>query len=364
MPTKKVSLRTGVVGGESPYLTWEYGDVLMETNYLTGGMEVGKKYDIEGYIFKFYTNNETSQTYIVIVVTQASEVEIHATSVELDNDSLTIVEGDSETLVATLSPAGSVESVKWVSSDEDVATVEDGVVTGVSVGSATITAFIDADDDNVVDLGELKADCEVTVNESPALIYTKVASYDFSSDNTSTTSEYNAAGLLARFNNNDDTSEGLSDIVTNVSTTSKVYAGVSGYYNFGIKFGTSSVNGSFTLSLNTQVRRVVVKTIGWSASDTLTIGDADAQTPGIAYNDGENDPIQVLKFDIAQSNSVTFTYAKRGYIQSVDFYTGAETYNAQDFVDTGTTVQTIHGHENYTDDILTSVDSVAIRFGA
>lgn len=362
IPTKKVSLRTGVIGGESPYLTWEYGETLMETNYLTGNMQVGKKYDIEGYVFKFYTSN--AQTYIVIVVTQASEVEIHATSVALDNNSLTIVEGDNETLTATLSPAGSVETVKWDSSDEDVATVANGVVTGVSVGSATITAYIDADDDNVVDLGELKAECDVTVNESPAVIYTKVASYDFSSDNSSSTSEYNAAGLLTRFNDNDDTSAGLSDIVTNVTSTSKVYAGQASYYGFGLKLGKSDANGTFALSLNTQVMRVVVKTIGWTPSDTLTIGDADAQTPGVAYNDGENNPIKTLKFDITSSSSVTFTYSMRGFVQSIDFYEGLETYDPQDFVDFGSIIQTVHGHENYTNQVLTSVDSVAIRFGA
>ena len=363
MPTKKVSLRTGVIGGEGSYLTWEYGETLMETNYITGGMETGKIYDIEGYIFKFYTSG--AQTYIVIAVTDASEVEIHATSIELDNDSLTIVEGDNDTLTATMSPAGSVDTIKWASSDEDVATVDGGVVTGVSVGSATVTAYIDADGDNVIDLGELKAECDVTVITPPTYIHTKVASYNFSSDNTSSTSEYNnATTLLARFNNNDDTSQGLSDIVTAVSSISKVYAGTANYYDFGIKFGTSSANGTFTLSLNTQVKRVVVRTIGWSSSDTLKVGDADAQTPGVAYNDSENDPIKTLKFDITQSNSVTFTYAKRGFIQSIDFYSGTETSDPQDFVDTASIVQTIHGRENYSAEVLTSVDNVAIRFGA
>lgn len=42
------------------------------------------------------------------------------------------------TLTATYSPNNAV--VTWTSSDETVATVEGGVVTGVSEGSATITA--------------------------------------------------------------------------------------------------------------------------------------------------------------------------------------------------------------------------------
>ena len=364
MPTKKVSLRTGVVSDElgSSYLTWEYGETFMETNYLTGNMEAGKKYDIEGYIFKFYSPNNSDRTYIVIAVTQASEVEIHATSVSLNNDSLTIVEGNSETLTATLSPAGSVETVKWASSDENVATVDAGVVSAVSAGSATITAYIDADDDNVVDLGELKAECDITVIEPPAYLHTKVAGYDFSSNDTPSTTEYSKADLLTRFNESDETGAGLSDIVTNVTAASKVYRGQTDYCNFGLKFGTSSINGTFTLSLNTQVKRIIVKTVSWTSSDTLAVGDADVQTPGTVYT--EENPITTLVFDITESDSITFTYSTRGFIQTIDFYTGVETDDPQDFIDTASLVQTIHGHENYTNQVLSSVDSVAIRFGA
>ena len=48
--------------------------------------------------------------------------------------------GDTLTLVATTDPAGAV--VTWASDDEADATVEDGVVTPVAEGTATITASI------------------------------------------------------------------------------------------------------------------------------------------------------------------------------------------------------------------------------
>lgn len=44
------------------------------------------------------------------------------------------------TLVATLTPSNTTDELSWASSDENVATVSDGVVTCVGVGSATITA--------------------------------------------------------------------------------------------------------------------------------------------------------------------------------------------------------------------------------
>ncbi len=82
----------------------------------------------------------------------------HPTSVELDKSSLSLFVGDSEQLVATISPAdATVKTVTWTSSDESVATVSNsGVVTGVTVGSAIITV-------TTTDGGKT-ATCNVTVS--------------------------------------------------------------------------------------------------------------------------------------------------------------------------------------------------------
>lgn len=67
--------------------------------------------------------------------------------------------GAGETLIATVLPEdASDKSVTWESDDEDVATVEDGVVTGVSAGEVTITV-------TTTD-GEKTATCTVTVTET------------------------------------------------------------------------------------------------------------------------------------------------------------------------------------------------------
>ncbi len=67
---------------------------------------------------------------------------IVADSVSLSKESLEIKRGDtSEELVATVLPeATSDKSVTWSSEDESVATVENGVVTGVGAGTANIVA--------------------------------------------------------------------------------------------------------------------------------------------------------------------------------------------------------------------------------
>ena len=81
---------------------------------------------------------------------------ISVTSVTLDSTSITLVEGDSQTLTATISPSNAEnQMVLWISSDASVATVKDGVVTAVKPGTATIT--VKSDD------GGKTATCNVTV---------------------------------------------------------------------------------------------------------------------------------------------------------------------------------------------------------
>ena len=67
---------------------------------------------------------------------------VHVTGISLDRTSVTIKEGESVTLVATVTPNNAAnKNVTWSSSSDAVATVDNnGKVTGVKAGSATITA--------------------------------------------------------------------------------------------------------------------------------------------------------------------------------------------------------------------------------
>lgn len=80
-------------------------------------------------------------------------VVISATSVSLDQPELILAPGETATLKATVLPDDSTDEVEWSSSDETVATVQDGVVSAVAEGSATITAKA----------GEKTATCSVRV---------------------------------------------------------------------------------------------------------------------------------------------------------------------------------------------------------
>ena len=67
---------------------------------------------------------------------------VYVTGISIDHSSATIKEGETLTLVATVTPANAEnKSVTWSSSSEAVATVDNtGKVTGVSKGNATIKA--------------------------------------------------------------------------------------------------------------------------------------------------------------------------------------------------------------------------------
>ena len=82
---------------------------------------------------------------------------IVVTSVTLDSTSMTLVEGDTQKLTATISPSNAEnKTVIWTSSNSSVASVKDGLVTAIKSGTAMIT--VKSDD------GGKTATCEVTVN--------------------------------------------------------------------------------------------------------------------------------------------------------------------------------------------------------
>lgn len=243
---------------------------------------------------------------------------IEPTGISLNRTTGSVQAGSSLQLNATLQPSGATGTVTWSSDDTDVATVNSyGLVTGVSAGTATITASV----------ASYNATCEITVTSNGGGgggntgDYVKIASYNLSSD-LSGTGAYSASALLDRLNSSAQTGTGLSNIITNVTSCSKVYPGENGYTSFGIKMGSSSANGNFTVSLNTSVSRVVINTAGWLATDSVSVGGAASQIPGVAYS-GTN-PIKTLTFNFTSSSSVTFAYTKRGFIQSIDFYTIGE----------------------------------------
>lgn len=81
--------------------------------------------------------------------------EIPLQSISLNNTSLKLEKGQTDTLKVTYSPSNTTDNkdITWTSSDETIATVKNGVVTAVSDGTATITAAV----------GKRSASCKIKV---------------------------------------------------------------------------------------------------------------------------------------------------------------------------------------------------------
>ena len=127
--------------------------------------------DVSGIVYVYGTTSNTTRTVkalkvgtTTITATVAGQTAtctvtvtpkaIPVESITLNKTQLSLVKGTTETLTATVLPTTATDkAVTWESSDTAVATVENGVVTAVAAGNATITAKA----------GEKTATCAVTV---------------------------------------------------------------------------------------------------------------------------------------------------------------------------------------------------------
>ena len=102
------------------------------------------------------TTADGGKTATCAVTVTAATVPV--TGVTLNKTSTSLYVGDTEALTATVQPGNATnKNVTWSTSDANVATVENGVVTAVSAGTATITVTTED--------GAKTATCTVTVSQ-------------------------------------------------------------------------------------------------------------------------------------------------------------------------------------------------------
>ena len=95
----------------------------------------------------------------LLLVSVSCSKEIDVMSVSLSESSMTLMVGETATLLAVVEPSlANYDGVKWSSSDPSVATVSDGVIQVHKVGTARITASAG---------GVVSDICTVTVDEVP-----------------------------------------------------------------------------------------------------------------------------------------------------------------------------------------------------
>ena len=123
--------------------------------------------------FKIKSGSGTQADPYTFELVYPSKVDV--TGVELGKTTANIPYGGTETLTATVAPDGATDkTVTWSSSNTSVATVdENGVVTAVALGTATITATASNGTDDTAD--DKTATCEVTVEKAEPTVKTEPA---------------------------------------------------------------------------------------------------------------------------------------------------------------------------------------------
>ena len=235
------------------------------------------------------TINTTKSSVIISEVTVNYSSFVSVSGVTLSQSDAVLTVGGTQTLAATVAPANATnKSVTWTTSNPSVATVANGVVTAVGVGSATITA-------TTTD-GAKTASCAVTVANPIAAASADGTIGAFTDANGQT-----RLGIVATLGGK-KYAIGMSNEtdISGLSEANTVKVGNQTYYTFAdacAKFANNQTDGSYTASnvwrLPTANEFSALVALGgtWDGTAghtgyTWTIGSSKLFLPTSGYYDG------------------------------------------------------------------------------
>ncbi len=172
----------GISSNEEVALVTEEGDILKtyttgEILVFRGKMTIGTKNTVTPMAARWFLFDNVKLTYVRQLTQEEIDANTVPESISLDPASVDMTIYGTQTLTATILPANTNDkTVTWTSSDETVATVLNGVVTAVGIGSATITATANGAD-GVETTAEITVS-DVTPVAAPSF-YSEVAAGDF-----------------------------------------------------------------------------------------------------------------------------------------------------------------------------------------
>ncbi|MBO4756934.1 MAG: Ig domain-containing protein [Bacteroidales bacterium] len=195
-------------------------------------------------------------------VTVAAKV-IDVSSVSLSKTELTLTEGDSETITATVKPDDATDkTVTWSSSDTAVATVDGGKIAAVKEGTATITAKA----------GDKTATCKVTVEKKV------IAVESVELDKTAIELTEGESQTLAATVKPDDATDKTVEWSTSDAEVATVEAGVV----TAVKEGTATITakaGEKTATCTVTVKKKVIEVESVELDKTaLELTEGESQT--------------------------------------------------------------------------------------
>ena len=232
---------------------------------------------------------------------------VDVSSVELSQTTLTLVAGESATLTATVKPDDATDkTVTWSSSNTAIATVENGVVTAISEGAATITAKA----------GDKTATCAVTVEkkvipvESVSLDRTSLELISGESEQlTATVSPDDATDKTVTWSSSNTS-------VVDVDQKGQVRANHGGTATITARAGDKSATCQVTVTVPVDKisldQTSVTLTVGENVTLTATVKPDDATDKTVSWNSSDTSVADVdQKGQVRANNAGTATITAR-----------------------------------------------------
>ena len=318
------------------------------TNY--SDLLVGAVVLIQGKIKKYNSTIESGTNAKILSISYTAPV---LTGITLNKTASSLEVGNTDTLVASPVPnIAELGTVTWISSNNFVAKVEDGVVTAITGGSATITAFIDENGNGVLDNEEINATCAVTVTAAPA---EKVVAVN--SISAGDTVFMFATGVSQQFN-------GIGGSGTSTYGSGVSYTGTPN--KDGLAFEVVDGNADDSFAFKFKSGTYADKYIAWNSGNYLIVSDSinDGSSWSVSFDSENNATIsnvknsdRVIWWNVSnprfscytdKTDGASYKYTQLGKVMSPTAY-----------LESSTTIKTISGTE-----IEDTVSNVALRFGA
>lgn len=234
---------------------------------------------------------------------------VAVTEVRLDKSATTLVEGDTEELMATVMPENATDKgIEWKSSDESVATVsQTGLVTALKEGSSAITV--------ITNDGGFKATCDVTVNKKVIAVTSVVLG---NTELTLVEGEEEKLAVAVTPENATDKSvvwESGNESVATVSQEGLVTAVGEGKATITVKTN----DGGFSASCEVTVKKKVIAVTGVklsAASMTLREGDKGTLTATVEPANATNKNVEWWTSDLDVVSVTSTTGGSNGYVEA------------------------------------------------
>ena len=279
-------------------LTWESSNPEVATVSSTGVVTARRPGNA---IITVRTSNGLTDTCNITVISQITSVHLNLTAITLD-------EGVSQTLRATINPSDTTDdtTLTWLSSNTNVATVDqEGNVTAVKEGVATIT---------VTTVNGRRAECKITVNKPSENIPIESVSLD---KTTLTLEEQEAETLVATINPSDTTDDTTltwksnNPEVATVDQEGKVTAIKEGSATITV----TTVNGKeATCTVTVTKKPVPIESVSLNKT-TLTLEEQQAETLVATINPSDTTDDKTLTWK--SNNPEVATVDQEGKVTAV-----------------------------------------------